>query len=541
MCTNQREIVNKYTGHKLFVKCGRCPSCLQEKAAHRVSRIKAQDSPLTDTIMCTLTYRRNDCPYVFREDAYKFANGEFRDYIYYSNIDEYKEGKPCVHCEIVDLPLNVYRDNNYRKIRLSADYHIGYKNIGAKCLCQIEPIYTTKFKYINGRIEKTKVIKNVSFKYNKDLSHCHGKIGVAYYPDVQDFIERLRINLKRNYGFTENFKVYCCSEFGSRSLRPHFHLLFWIPKGTFEAFRAAINASWPFSDISHFDRAVEKAFRASSYVATYVNMPSDFPEFLKVYFKPKHSYSKDFGVNLDCFSLDSLLKKYYRGTLSYFKQITCEGIPKITECPIPKYIVYRYFPIFKGYNRLAPSSTCDIMQRIGELSFDERKIPLISNKSDWRVSLSDRQYFDRLTFPVCYSDEDLYKINVRLNNAYKRFLENSPQVVGFSFADYCRLHLSMWSCFKSTLLRLHLSNDDIPLNEKYDNLEEIKCVYDEKVKNGVSAFLPIGFSRDMLVVTDPNMFTSVQFTSRRFADSYHDNIKHRNVSNLIMSSLNEEF
>ena len=57
MCTNQREIINKYTGHKLYVKCGHCPACLQEKAAHRVLGLKQKDSPLTDTIMCTLTYR----------------------------------------------------------------------------------------------------------------------------------------------------------------------------------------------------------------------------------------------------------------------------------------------------------------------------------------------------------------------------------------------------------------------------------------------------------------------------------------------------
>ena len=32
MCTNQREITNKYTGHKFYVKCGYCPACLQEDA-----------------------------------------------------------------------------------------------------------------------------------------------------------------------------------------------------------------------------------------------------------------------------------------------------------------------------------------------------------------------------------------------------------------------------------------------------------------------------------------------------------------------------
>ena len=43
MCVNQREITNKYTGHKLYVKCGHL-SCLlaRKRKAHRVSRIKAK-------------------------------------------------------------------------------------------------------------------------------------------------------------------------------------------------------------------------------------------------------------------------------------------------------------------------------------------------------------------------------------------------------------------------------------------------------------------------------------------------------------------
>ena len=76
MCTNQREITNKYTGHKLYVKCGHCPACLQEKASYRVQRIKANDSPDSEPLMVTLTYARHDCPYVKRDEAYKFSCGE---------------------------------------------------------------------------------------------------------------------------------------------------------------------------------------------------------------------------------------------------------------------------------------------------------------------------------------------------------------------------------------------------------------------------------------------------------------------------------
>ena len=117
MCTNQREIINRYTGHRFYVKCGHCTACLQEKAAHRVSRIKAEDSPLTDTIMCTLTYRRNDCPYVFRQDAYAFAKGEFKDYIYYSNIEEHN----LYHIQYLNESFDNYYHDKHSKVNPQHD------------------------------------------------------------------------------------------------------------------------------------------------------------------------------------------------------------------------------------------------------------------------------------------------------------------------------------------------------------------------------------------------------------------------------------
>ena len=92
----------------MYVDCGHCPACLQEKAAKRVSRINNQDKKSLDCLMVGLTYRRNDAPYVLRDDAYKFSKGQI-------------------------LSLPVYRDVSYRKVRQTASYDIGYK----KSVCTI--------------------------------------------------------------------------------------------------------------------------------------------------------------------------------------------------------------------------------------------------------------------------------------------------------------------------------------------------------------------------------------------------------------------
>ena len=59
MCINQaRNSKIIYWSH-LYVSVVNVPLVFKEKAAHRVSRIKFQDSPNLTTLIVTLTYRRS--------------------------------------------------------------------------------------------------------------------------------------------------------------------------------------------------------------------------------------------------------------------------------------------------------------------------------------------------------------------------------------------------------------------------------------------------------------------------------------------------
>lgn len=44
---------------------------------------------------------------------------------------------------------------------------------------------------------------------------------------VQDWIKRFRRNYQREYGTTADFKYFITSEYGPRTLRPHYHCLIW--------------------------------------------------------------------------------------------------------------------------------------------------------------------------------------------------------------------------------------------------------------------------------------------------------------------------
>ena len=164
---------------------------------------------------------------------------------------------------------------------------------------------------------------------------------------------------------------YCCSEYGTRS--PSAFPLYYY------GYRKELlrHSEMPLLRVGRMviyrtsSAPLKEPWRASSYVASYVNCDSKFPVFLKTYFKPKHSYSKDFGCNNRLFQLDKILEKFSRGHLTYFKQVDKQAIPTIVECPYPKYIIHRFFPKFKGYSRVAPFSQCELMERFAKFDFSQ--------------------------------------------------------------------------------------------------------------------------------------------------------------------------
>ena len=472
MCINQRLIKSPYLRFPMYVKCGKCPSCLQEKANKRVRRIRNTASDDLVCIMVALTYSRGTAPYIDREEAYEFVNAR----------------KPS---------LNVYRDCSVRKVRKPFNWNV----------------YNQVYKFTNEKVLLDTIDFSVpdSLFGTKDLKFESNKIGICYYKDYQQFIARYRLNLKRHYAYENKLFVYACSEYGSRSQRPHFHLLLFGNKADKEKLMSAVYESWPFSDLRKFPKSVQVAYRASSYVASYVNSGSNFPNFFKNYFRQKHSYSKGFGTNNPNLSLSKILEKYEQGSLKFGVLTSKQGIPTRCDVPIPAYVIHRFFPKFKGYTRLSPDSLVENMQRIGRGNYDD----FLANSGT-----------------IYYSPEEFYKIGVILHNAYNRFNKCCPdRYKGLSFFEYYSLHKYMWNCFNSTLLRFQMENNDIPLHEHFYNLDQYV-----KTEQGREFLKWNGINPDDVVCSSPNQFKSVINRSMDLACSFHEHIKHRNVAAVVYES-----
>lgn len=277
MCTNTKLIRNRWTGRTIRVKCGKCPACVQQKAAARANRIRNSSRYGYIALFVTLTYANEFIPYVYRHNVQK------------------------------DVDIPIYRDSTARLLKSG----IFKFNPGTK----VVDVINSDFDDFGN-----------SLSLCKDLKNYYGRIGVCYYPDLQDFLKRLRINLQRHYEINFPLSYFACSEYGGRSYRPHFHLLIFVPTHYVNEVKSCIYESWPYDYRGTKRLSVEVARNAASYVSSYVNCSSSFPPFLQTSpIKQKHSYSQNFGVYMECFTLSSILEKTDKRDLHYYREI--EGTP----------------------------------------------------------------------------------------------------------------------------------------------------------------------------------------------------------------------
>ena len=315
MCTNGRWIYNRFSCQKVFVRCGKCDACKQEDAMRRTNRIRLHQRKGFICLFVTLTYSNDYVPYVLKSELQSDS-----------------------------FDINVYRNCSGRFV---------YSKKNGLRFKKEQGINIISSRYIDGsNLSDSSLFTLKSLKgLSKDC------IGVCYYPDFQNFIKRFRLNFYRTYGQNLSFDYFLVSEYGGYSYRPHAHILLFIPATYETEVRSCILTSWPYADSRRTAQFIEVARDAASYVASYVNGSFNNSSCLSCdAFKQKHSYSQNLGVVLDLFDLDSLLEMVERRDLHVYLKKKFDGESCITPMLVPKYVINRYFPKFKGMRWLADDS-----------------------------------------------------------------------------------------------------------------------------------------------------------------------------------------
>ena len=391
MCDHSKYVYNKYLHKTIFVSCGKCEACLQEKANARALRIRNHnDGKLCLFIM--LSYDNRFVPYVSVESVLN---------IHPSSFDELGRSSGSI---------SVYRDFDVR--------HYRDKKIITKNLKLLTTFPASAFR---------------SYCYDIPvLRKKSGCVGVILWSDVQNFIKRLRINLERN-GINNKITYFAVGEYGSKkkSWRPHFHLLVYFEEGSFETLQSVIVKSWPYGDMLKSDKRIQVAVDASGYVASYVNKSADLPNILASNpIRQKHSHSLFFGSNVHGFTLPSILEKADRHDMSYCREVLENGTPVFRNLPVPKYVISRYFPRFKGDFSLSPSEICELLRfpiklwyKFGDIASNQK---LIAKE-------------------FMYSKEDFRRFVVHLRHCVDYYIKVTGKTLYDYSIDYLRVWFERWS------------------------------------------------------------------------------------------------
>lgn len=497
MCVNKHYIVNRI-GKSVLVPCGTCPACLQTKAIQRANKIRSNfpdagsSSPLS-ALFVTLTYANDYVPYIRPSeiDSADICTVSSHLESYYNNISRSFDGM-----EYRDV--NIYRDKTSRYVRVSSGRSTNYN--------------FRKKSFNNSQILSTVPVSNADYIASIPLLHGvmskrgqqSDKVGVLYYKDVQDFVKRLRSNLAYK-GYDKYFSVYCCSEYGPRTCRPHFHLLIFCPLSDYKLFSSSIVQAWPYDDGNRTRKNIEIARNVASYVSSYVNCSSFVPPLFNNSrcFKPKASASQGFGLSIECYSLGKVFEAYRRGDLSADVWRYKQKSLVVERVLLPQYVLNRYAPKIKGYSRLS----VDALQSICRNPYS-----LIS----YGYSLN-------------YDDYD-YKVNIsRIFNACNRFLS-----AGYTQEDFVDFYSHVWSLRFSQLYKQELTELDC-INANYYAYDNIADYFNGIVRS--ESFDVFGLTTDFVPSTiDPNEFPKARALTLKLEKFYFAYSKDKEVRNIVLSN-----
>lgn len=465
MCTHGRFVTNKYTGVVFWSVCGKCEACKQQKAAARSSRIRSEYSPDKNVFFVELDYNRFSVPYFTQADFNKIIRDDFN--------------------KVFVLPI--YRDQKIRWNINTQSYVHSFKP-------------TLLYKH---------VIPDNDFQYDKDMQFCRwaskspGKIGVPYFKDIQDFQKRFRQFLIRKLHYEDKVRFFNVNELGPTTQRPHFHFLLFA-KGLTEAqVREAIIATWPFSDRARHEKIalLRNPQRKSKivqlvtddpagYVSSYVNCDTSVSSFLARYFDcSKHSASKHFGHGRKSFALEEISKAVDKGSLIYTIERTRNGVPEIVDLPIPKYVINRYFPLFKGYSRFTDPQIREFLSNGFDVGYLLRESVRYDSRSNFPINLTCDKHVnvsDTLdVMRIRLVRGDLSKIRTRLVHAFEYFRSVYPLS---SYSDFADQFIRTWNLYKSNSYQRFVNDDTVSDFYKYDNI----------------ALYPPDRQRELHMTLDPN-------------------------------------
>nr|DAF56349.1 MAG TPA: Replication associated protein [Microviridae sp. ctZPT1] len=383
-CLHPCIIKNKYTGQPIYSKCGQCEVCLHDGSVQKELKCNIQLADSKHCFFVTLTYATEHLPV---GKFYQSSTGmRFccvpRDHIYsYTTVQGYTRNMS-------------FNDENF-------DYPV---NLSAQAVSDLlSKTHLDRTVYPDGHTV-------VKYPDMRDL------LPYLNYRDLQLFHKRLNQQLK-SYS-NEKIHTYSVGEYGPKTFRPHFHLLFFFDSDRLaKVFGQLIRKVWRFGD-SDTQRVWSSA---STYVAGYLNSTLCLPQFYRDIRKisPFGRFSQHFGERAFIEAFEPEEKEECFTAFTDGLYLSLNGRP--TLCRPSRSLINRLYPLL---DRSAVSDVDSNVRTALHLS----RIPQVLAKYGFLGELSLFEQAKCVFF--------LIKKYLQVDHS----LDNAPETLRFIF-NSCRLSL----------------------------------------------------------------------------------------------------
>lgn len=282
-CENPQRVYNKYLGEYVWTSCGKCNTCKKRKASRWVARLEVERSQHLVSFFTTLTYANEWLPILA--------------------VDPNEDKDKLVDWRH-DIKVSVSKDLTF----LTAADRL----------------------YFDRRIAQFKGIPYVSVI---DIQKFHKRLNKYFHDKVTHK--------------WQNFRFFTVTEYGSTTLRPHVHSIYFVDeKSVADCFEEAVRSCWFYG---HSDTEPVLT-TASSYVAQYLNELFELPSFYKDRpLRPFFLCSK--RPPIGCFAERSEdFKEIFDNGVSTRVVADTYDSSKLVNVPLFKCIENRLFPKVKGFN-----------------------------------------------------------------------------------------------------------------------------------------------------------------------------------------------
>lgn len=264
---------------RIQVPCGSCIACQNQKRQALSLKLHLEELNSAFTYFITLTYDNEHLP------LYRLVDHDFLEGV------------------LMPSPISD---------RIVSDFGNFEDSKDSPFIKQTSVLYDS-IRHYNAQVRMHQFNRRVSVPYG------NGTFALLYYRDAQLFIKRLRKYIDKY--FHEKVRYYIIGEYGTSSLRPHWHLLLFFDSSAlareFEIVDQVGTASRP-AECAHFLRSLwqygivdskRTNKQAYYYVSSYVNKPASFPAVLDVLSKQKCYHSNCFGAVLSKETLIKFIKE----------------------------------------------------------------------------------------------------------------------------------------------------------------------------------------------------------------------------------------